>query len=229
MACFGIFACNQIVGVEDVRLRGTGSRPDITDNTGDAGTDPHPDPTKPVLDASADAGSGCAGAKDCIRHVFITSTTFTGKLGGLAGADALCYTAAQSSPALKGRVFRAWLSDATANAATRIPMGTRAFLRNDGSTFATSYQQLISGTISNTLNIDEQGNVLSGNVTVWTATDESGIYNGSSCNNWTSEAVTDSGAFGDSQATDGDWTQEVGEPIATGSCNSLKRLYCIEY
>ena len=228
MICLGIFACNQIVGVEDVRLRATGSRP-VTTDTGDADTgNPGPDPTTPISDAATDAGSGCAGTIACVRKVFLTSQTFGGNLGGLAGADAHCYTAAQQIPALKGRVFRAWLSDATTNAADRIHHGTQAFLRGDGSTFVTSYRTLIGGTVANALNIDENGNTRTGatlDLGAWTGTDATGVYNLNSCNNWTSAASTDNGAAGDSQATDRTWTQ-----FSSGtSCNSSRHLYCIEY
>ena len=229
LTCLGIFACNQIVGVEDVRLRGTGAKPATTD-TGDADTS-NPDPVTPVPDsATTDAGGGCNGEPACVRKVFLTSATFTGKLGGLAGADAICFNAAQQVPSLKGRIFRAWLSDTTKSASdpTRTTQGTREYLRTDGSIFAQSYFDMTDGTIAKPLNFDEQGNNLSGaalELGAWTGTDFDGSYNLSSCNNWTSEASTDNGSVGDSQATDSTWTAFS---TAT-SCNARRHLYCIEF
>lgn len=228
-----VAACNMIVGVEDVRLRGSSSRPDSTDGVTpvkDTGTDPDPEPTS---DAGTDASTkGCNGEVACVRTVFLTSQAFSGKLSGLAGADAICYQAAQTNPKLAGKTFRAWLSDATKNAADRHPHGTQAYVRLDGVVVAQHYGDLTDGTISHTINVDEQGNTLTTTglgLSVWSASDSSGLYDGSSCNNWTTDSVTVSGAFGDSQAVDADWTEEVGEPIALATCNSQKHLYCIEY
>src|SRR6185312_9164199 len=54
--------------------------------------------------------------------VFLTSGRFTGDLGGLAGADALCQGAA-SNGQLAG-TFKAWLSDDLASAASRFTHAT---------------------------------------------------------------------------------------------------------
>ena len=230
LACLGIFACSQIVGVEDVRLRGTGAKPTTTD-TGDADTDgTDPDPVTPLPDGSTDGGSGCNGAVACVRRVFLTNATFTGKLGGLAGADAICFTTAQTSPSLKGRIFRAWLSDATKTAGdpTRIPQGTQAYLRTDGLTFAQSYKDMTNGDVARPLNVDEQGVSLTGaalELGAWTGTDYDGTYSSTSCNNWTSEASTDNGSAGDSQAMDTTWS----DFSSATSCNSKRHLYCIEF
>src|SRR4051794_35430333 len=64
---------------------------------GDAGVD------GPRADADADAGTdaspliGCQGALACERVAFVTSASYTGDLGGIAGADAKCQAAANAS------------------------------------------------------------------------------------------------------------------------------------
>ena len=57
----------------------------------------------------------CGGAKSCA--VFVTSTTHTGNLGGLDGADAICQARAESGPAAPG-TYKAWLSTAAESAAS---------------------------------------------------------------------------------------------------------------
>lgn len=235
-----VLACNQIVGVEDVRLRGTGSRPD----SGSSGSDPDPDPDPgpepgPDPEPAPDAGTGCGDNLACTRYVFLTSGVFDGKLGGLAGADALCTTAAQRNPLIAKRVFHAWLSDATKNVndATRFRRGTRPYIRIDGSNFAASFSQITSSALANPLNIDESGNALTGAtgspaLSVWTATSAStgNAYNGFSCNNWTTNGSTAAGAFGDSGSKTSTWTEQfVDSEVSSSLCTSQKHLYCIEF
>ena len=52
------------------------------------------------------------------KRVFVTSSTFDGNLGGLAGADVKCQGAATTA-GLPG-TFRAWLSDSTTSASARL-------------------------------------------------------------------------------------------------------------
>ncbi len=78
--------------------------------------------------ACADNATGeqlCDGSRtflDCIcpssKRIFVTSTLYSGNLGGLSGADAKCLTAAQSVN-LPG-TWKAWLSSSTINAIDRI-------------------------------------------------------------------------------------------------------------
>lgn len=235
-----VLACNQIVGVEDVRLRGTGSRPD----TGSSGSDPEPDPEPdpgpdPEPEPGTDAGTGCGDNLACTRYVFLTSAVFDGNLNGLAGADAKCLVAAQKNPVLAKRVFHAWLSDATKNVSdpTRFHKGTRPYIRVDGTNFAASFSQIATSALVSTLNIDENGNAQTGPVgspalSVWTATSSSpgNAYNGFSCNNWTTAATTAAGAFGDSGSKTGTWTEQfVDSEVASSLCTSQKHLYCIEF
>jgi hypothetical protein len=232
----GLVACSAIVGVEDVKPKGFTARDDKDAGSGDGPATPRRDGGGVIAD---DAGSGdapsvppeCNGVPDCERLVFVTKAKFTGSLGGISGADQKCFEAAKSIPGYKGRAFRAWLSDSTANASARIPRGTKTYRRTDKSVFATSFTDLTDGTV-NLPALDETGAALTGGTfdkTVWTATSPAGSVNGDSCNDWTSEAVGLSGVFGDSTATDTSWTEYPGEPIATSSCNAEKHLYCIEY
>src|SRR5690606_18750316 len=48
-------------------------------------------------------------------RVFVTNQTFQGNLGGVAGGDELCQTAADSSELTRGGTYKAWLSGTTAD------------------------------------------------------------------------------------------------------------------
>jgi predicted small secreted protein len=226
-------ACNTIVGVEDVRLRGSGSKPSTTTdpNNNGNGTDPGDGTTTPDASTTPDAGAkGCNGEVSCTRYVFLTSATFTGKLGGLSGADATCFTLAQASPILKGRTFRAFLSDGTKSAADRLPHGTKQYIRTDGQTIALQWggaNGIVSGTLQAPIMLDEKGEQPSGTgfaLSAWTGSLFDGTASTSTCNNWTSDSVTDNGEFGDSTVSTSDWAD-----LGGGSCNSQKHLYCVEY
>jgi Protein of unknown function (DUF1554) len=65
----------------------------------------------------------CGGAESCA--VFVTSTTHTGNLGGLDGADAICQARAESlNSAAPAGTYKAWLSTAAESAAARLTHAT---------------------------------------------------------------------------------------------------------
>lgn len=90
----GLLACNAILGVKEVELRTTVPRADPTpqnpgddDDDDDDGTDGI-GPTNPnEPDEPTDPLTECDGELACERLMFVTGATFTGNLGGLAGAD----------------------------------------------------------------------------------------------------------------------------------------------
>ena len=88
--------------------------------------------------------------------VFVTSTSTTGNIGGVAGADAIC--AAQANAAgLSGR-FLAWLSDTRgASPSARFNKSLGAYRLVDGTQIASSYADLTDGRIAAPINLDEFG------------------------------------------------------------------------
>ena len=60
------------------------------------------------------------------KRVFVTSTTYKGNLGGLAGADAKCQTRANA--ASLGGTWKAWLSDSTTSAASRLTQSVSGYI-----------------------------------------------------------------------------------------------------
>ena len=181
-------------------------------------------------------GGGCSGTGTCTLTIagdvtvtasfappaniaFITSTTHTGNLGGLAGADAICQARA-SAAGLPG-TYKAWLSASTASARTRLGAAT-GWVRTDGKPFANGLADLTAGRILYPLVLDERGASVAG-VTAWTATTGTGNLTSTACSDWTdgtSTAVTATIGFSD-YGTSG-WTQNGG-----GTCASTQHLYCL--
>ncbi len=155
------------------------------------------------------------------KIMFVSSATYTGNLGGLAGADATC-NALAAAAALPG-TYVAWLSTSTVDAKTRINNGN--FLRTDGAAIATDMTDLLDGTIANGIACDENANCSCSSQRVRTGTKEDGIkFNTTfNCADWTSAS---SGLFtrdGFCSAVGVSWTNNSSE-----ACNLAKRIYCVQ-
>lgn len=166
------------------------------------------------------------GAK---RLIFTTSAQYQGgKLGGLAGADAICQTHAR--PHFTG-VFQAWLSDSTGSPSTRMIHGTGDYVLVDDTVVAHGWNDLVDGQLEHAVNLDETGAVHSAGetahcaegISAWTGTDFDGKVDqfDSSCGHW--DDSNSHGLIGDTIAT---------SPLWTGSCSVVCTeslfLYCVE-
>jgi PKD repeat protein len=162
-----------------------------------------------VLTVTDTAASG-------LVEVFVTAGAMKGNLGGLAGADATC-TAAATAAGLAG-TWTAWLSDSTTNAKDRIL--DAEYRRLDGTVVANDLADLTDGTLDAAINRDENGAAVSSNP--WTGTQSDGIGTAETCSDWTDSKNSSQGAQGDTDNTDGTWTQ-LG---STAPCDFNRRLYC---
>jgi hypothetical protein len=170
------------------------------------------------------------------KRVFISSQSYEGNLGGLAGADAKC--AALASAAELTGTYAAWLSTSSVNAVSRFAPGARYTLV-DGTVLASSLADLTDGTLSAAIDLDENGVVT--NSRAWTGTAPAGTacFQGSggncnltspgndglvrtACEDWT-VAVAGSEAVTGYMATNGTWTLE-----GDRACPDLHRLYCVQ-
>ena len=175
---------------------------------------------------------GCA-SQDLI--VFVTAETFTGDLGGFAGAEAKCNLAAASA-SLPG-TYLPWLSDATNSPSTLFNKDAQWRLVT-GERVAHSWMDLIVQNkrapspynrdfLRTAINVDQHGVIhVDGNV--WTATDTRGETLGistSDCNEWTTNCVDcgSVGALGRMLNGDSQWTS-----WQTQACNWFERLYCFQ-
>jgi hypothetical protein len=153
------------------------------------------------------------------KKVFLTSTVYDGRLGGLSGADAKCQTRANSLN-LRGN-WKAWLSDSKTSASSRITHWSGPYKTMDGKVVAENWADLTDGVLKSPLNIDEFGYSASWNV--WTNTNEKGeVASVDDCIGWTSN-ISYLGKVGSSSYTDSRWTS-----YSTSTCNYTRRLYCIE-
>ncbi len=152
-----------------------------------------------------------------IKAVFVTSATFNGNLGGLAGADAECQAAANASSVVpgtnEGAVYKAWLSDSTGSPRTRFTRSTGPYALPNGTTVALNYSDLTDGSLLHSIDVDENGAELSGPL-VWTHTLEDGspVAQFNACSDWLSSASTgapDVAELGSTEATNASWTMET--------------------
>ena len=157
-------------------------------------------------------------------RVFVTSTTHNGNLAGLAGADAKCQERADAAGL--GGAWMAWLSDGAIGPAARFTTrGNRPYHRlfADDPVVADDWADLTDGALQRAIDRNELGN---GPITgdVWTNTAPDGTpATTAHCMGWTVATGANSGAHGDSGATDATWTQ-----ADTANCTSKLRLLCVE-
>ena len=170
------------------------------------------------------------GGKEPRNTVFLTSETYNGNLGGVAGADANCQTLANNAK-LPGTYY-AWISDSESNSSPsnrfkRSPyIDSLPYYLVDGRKVAENWAELTNGLLRIPINIDERGTRwLSNPAVVWTNTRTNGDYISGdySCNEWTSSANFDIGSTGTSSTRVGQWSDK-----GVHRCDTLGRLYCFQ-
>ncbi|MDD4997504.1 MAG: hypothetical protein PHI99_05100 [Syntrophales bacterium] len=155
---------------------------------------------------------------------FVTSTSYDGNLGGLAGADQKCQVLAEAA-GLPANVYKAWLSTSAVDAKGRLG-SARGWVRKDGKPFADTVADIVSGKIFYPLRIDENGVDTGAYTYVWTGTDGDGtVYHYSpdpwTCSDWSSSSGTQVAEIGKSSAV-----AELFTASASISCSTPQRIYC---
>jgi len=184
-------------------------------SVGDSGL-PKPTPTDASTDSATSADADAAKTK---FRVFVSSTTTTGNLGGVAGADALCNQ--RATAAALGGTYRAWVSVSGADAIDHITSAGPWHLVT-GELVAASKAVLTSGTLTHLIDKDEKGATPSlAEDRTWTATGANGRYVAPDCAGWTGAG---SGLVGEARNNDPNkWTDLVAE-----ACTEVNRVYCFE-
>lgn len=155
---------------------------------------------------------------------FVTSQTYTGSLGGIDGADAICVQLANTAGLVKPEGYRAWLSvgeNDTPN--TRIPKVNAPYYRLDGEKLAENIADLLDGKLKSPLNVNELKEPdIKGKV--WTNTTPAGnmASDMDDCQSFHSMEVADAAIVGRPDDTDAGWTQQA----LMASCIDTWRLYC---
>jgi hypothetical protein len=174
--------------------------------------------------------SACAAqsVNECAQRktVFVTSVTYDGNLGGLAGADANCQALADAAGL--GGTYKAWLSDSSTDARDRLTHATVPYVRTDGASIADDWADLVDNPagdpLLNPIDRDENGNAV-GNVRVWTGTTFAGqmLPGDTICSDWLDGTASFNGRTGRTNRVDLGWTS-----VLTLGCNTLRALYCFE-
>jgi hypothetical protein len=223
IACVGFFAAVLVacLGYEDPVDDSADPAAPLPERTtladgsvADSSSLPSPDASK-----DATAATDSADAAKTMFRVFVTSTTPTGNLGGVAGADALCNQLATA--AKLGGTYRAWLSVSGADAIDHIT-STGPWHLVTGELVAPNKTMLTGANLKHLIDKDEKGATppLAEDRT-WTGTGANGRYVGPDCAQWTGAG---SGLVGEARnPTTGKWTALVAE-----ACTEVNRVYCFE-
>lgn len=158
-----------------------------------------------------------------VNRVFLTSSSYNGNLGGLAGADAKCQASANN--ANLGGTWKAWLSDGNTSAGSRLIHSNNPYKLLNGITVSNNWIELTDGAISQ-INVTEMNEFIGTSTYVWTNTKSDGSIkfteNIQTCNNWNSNDFSSDGGFGESSHPIM-WTD-----YSSNYCGANYRLYCIE-
>jgi hypothetical protein len=227
-------ACAALGGIEDLQFT-SGAATDGAisadgPGSGDSATVVDSGTSDSGLDADTPTDAADAGCLSCARHVFVTSLTYTGTMGGLSGAIALCKERADSpSSKLKGLEWDVWLSTTTSAAGARLAHGTGPYVRTDGSVIAANWTEFTNGLRATPINQTEEKNTEGGSLNlggllVWTASTPAGALSGGTCMDWSDQSA---GVAVSQVLTNIDGGSRWSDQQAQ-ACSNLGALYCIE-
>ncbi len=183
------------------------------------------------------SGDGCDSscANEPRYLVFVTSEVYNGNLGGVAGADAKCQMGANAAGL--GGTWRAWISDNLGNSPnsrlyhSTVPYRTVGTSANGGNKIvADNWNDLIDGSLDNSINMTQYGGLLDNNNLAWTGTDASGNHFNfgggfsSDCGNWLSSLSSVYGSNGLVAGVNFNWTNHGG----IAACTTPNHLYCFQ-
>ncbi len=99
----------------------------------------------------------CATESEPPKWVFVTSSTISGAMGGLPGADAICQNLAEAAD-LPG-TYLAWLSDGVASPSSRFVQASTTYALVDGTPIADDWQDLTDGSLAHAIDLTQAGGV----------------------------------------------------------------------
>jgi hypothetical protein len=171
---------------------------------------------------SGGAGHGGGGGMIEERRVFVTSKTYNGALGGIAGADGACQSLAGSAGL--GGTWKAWVGDGVDSPSTTFVQSMVPYVLVGGPMIADDWADLADGMLAAPIDHDETGAAMdpSGNTHVWTGASTTGSPLPYHCEGWTSTmpSFTPRGLW---TSTDSTWVMAGPDPCATEN-----HLYCFE-
>jgi hypothetical protein len=184
-------------------------------------------------DGSSGACGACGTRSVCVggtctaaERVFVSTGTYSGNLGGHAGANTTCQSLATA--ANLGGTWMAWVSDSASSPNRSFTKATIAYRLLDGTEVAANWTALSSGTLSHAIDVDQTVASLAGatgsTALTWTSTATGGMSMGDSCTQFTSSATTGTGQVGSCTGTGATWTNAS----TTEACSAMHHLYCFE-
>ena len=160
------------------------------------------------------------------KRIFVVNGTFSGAMGGIAGADQICQDRAVANS--YAGTFYAWLAtDSSDDPESRFTKATVEYRDPDDQVVAYDWASLTSGGLASFFNTMEGGGGESNSFNRWTnvAADGTAKYDGTNnCLNWTSSSNSLMGHVGTGSQTGPQWTDYAVQPCDSGST----RLYCIQ-
>ena len=176
----------------------------------------------------------CGGSTS--KCVFVTSTSHTGDLDGLSGADAICQGLADAAGSLAAPgTYKAWLSTPAAWPAdgTRFTQAAVPYKLVDGTTVANDFTDLttcegspIFRCLQHPIDTEETGenhDSVGGSRGVWTGTSPDGQPFGADCMAWSDGSGTAGGLKGASGGATPIWSR-----LAVDLCSNPALLYCFQ-
>ncbi len=171
------------------------------------------------------------------KRVFITSTTMSGNMGGVAGANNRCSLWAQARGL--GNNWKAWISDLSVSPDTTFTKNSGPYRLLNGTRIANNWTDLTDGNLQAPINVDETGTLRNQDWAVWSATAYNGTrQSGSHCGNWTITAQPNPnpnnywhyGGVGSNRSSSYSWTARSDGGIGDHDreCNTQQHLYCFE-
>lgn len=183
-------------------------------------------------DGNENTLDGCNNCK--IEHVaFVTSDVFSGKLGGVSGANKICQNLADKSLKFGDLKFKAWIEDDNYSPFTTFSVNLRNFkgiIRkvNEDILANSGWEDLKNNTLTSRLNYDEYGNLVKNIVHVWSNVGAP-VDQQHSCKtgqfSWTNEDPNMFGNIGITEAINKNWTFYDME-FEEIKCDKQHRLYC---
>lgn len=174
------------------------------------------------------------------RLVFITSETYTGELGGLAGADDRCQSLAEAAGLENPQNFRAWLSDGIASPHTRfqgIDITDEPYILLSGRVVADNFADLTQNGPRTGISITETGEAVFEQLVRTNTSAFGDLYSfNDHCAGWTSASAMHKARVGyNALAVEfgpafQQWKQQrLWTSFTDASCSySDYRLYCFE-
>lgn len=188
-----------------------------------------------ATDNSNDSGNNTNWTFNSItpqKTIFITSTSYNGNLGGVAGADAKCATQA-TAQSLTG-TYKAWIAITTGtdDPATTFVHSAVPYKMVDGTTIANKWAGLTSASLTSAITLDETGAASGGAATRWTnvasngTASSSGSGTSTNCTGWTVSTGSKSGRYGSPGSVTATWTDNGATNQACNTATS--RLICVQ-